>query len=81
MLTGVRKPKNARAKRAMEKRAPQVHENPKTTLFVAGQKTSQLVKLVTADLRMLKKPFVESFMKKNDIHPFDNAECRSYPRL
>ncbi|PVI03707.1 ribosome biogenesis protein-like protein RPF2 [Periconia macrospinosa] len=72
------KPKNARAKRAMEKRAPQTHENPKTTLFVAGQKTSQILKLATADLRTLKKPFVESFMKKNDIHPFEDASSLEF---
>ncbi|KAF1949482.1 Brix-domain-containing protein [Byssothecium circinans] len=72
------KPKNARAKRAMDKRAPQTHENPKTTLFVAGQKTSQILKLATADLRMLKKPFVESFMKKNDIHPFEDASSLEF---
>ncbi|CAI6332194.1 unnamed protein product [Periconia digitata] len=72
------KPKNARAKRAMDKRAPQAHENPKTTLFVAGQKTSQILKLATADLRTLKKPFVESFMKKNDIHPFEDASSLEF---
>jgi hypothetical protein len=32
---------------------------------------------VTADLKMLKKPFVESFTKKNDIHPFEDASCKT----
>ncbi|PSN63019.1 ribosome biogenesis protein-like protein RPF2 [Corynespora cassiicola Philippines] len=72
------KPKNARAKRAMEKREPQVHENPKTTLFVSGQKTSQILKLATADLCMLKRPFVERFSKKNDIHPFEDASSLEF---
>ncbi|KAF1975669.1 ribosome biogenesis protein-like protein RPF2 [Bimuria novae-zelandiae CBS 107.79] len=72
------KPKNARAKRAMDKREPLVHENPKTTLFVAGPRVSQILKLCTADLRMLKKPFVESFMKKNDIHPFEDASSLEF---
>ncbi|KAF2133016.1 ribosome biogenesis protein-like protein RPF2 [Dothidotthia symphoricarpi CBS 119687] len=67
------KPKNARAKRAMEKREPQQTENPKTTLFVTGQRTSQILKLAIADLSTLKRPFVEKFTKKNDIHPFDDA--------
>ncbi|KAF1842704.1 ribosome biogenesis protein-like protein RPF2 [Cucurbitaria berberidis CBS 394.84] len=67
------KPKNARAKRAMAKREPQQNENPKTTLFVTGQKTSQILKLAVADLCTLKRPFVERFTKKNDIHPFDDA--------
>ena len=34
----------------MKAREPQQHENPKTTLFVTGQKTSQILKLATADL-------------------------------
>jgi hypothetical protein len=70
-----RKPKNARAKRAMAKREPQQNENPKTTLFVTGQKTSQILKLAVADLSTLKRPFCERFTKKNDIHPFDDASC------
>jgi ribosome production factor 2 len=71
------KPKNARAKRAMAKREPQQNENPKTTLFVTGQKTSQILKLAVADLSTLKRPFCERFTKKNDIHPFDDASCTS----
>ncbi|KAF2636597.1 ribosome biogenesis protein-like protein RPF2 [Massarina eburnea CBS 473.64] len=74
----VRKPKNARAKRAMDKRAPQANENPKTTLFVSGQRTSQILKLATADIRSLKKPFVETFTKKNDIHPFEDASSLEF---
>lgn len=72
-----RKPKNARAKRAMEKRAPQVHENTKTVLFVTGNKSSQILKLAVADLTSLKRPFCERFSKKNDIHPFEDASCTS----
>jgi hypothetical protein len=59
----------------MAKREPQQNENPKTTLFVTGQKTSQILKLATADLSTLKKGFCERFTKKNDIHPFDDASC------
>ncbi|KAF2831473.1 Brix-domain-containing protein [Ophiobolus disseminans] len=72
------KPKNARAKRAMAKREPQHHENPKTTLFVSGQKTSQILKLAVADLSTLKRPFCEKFTKKNDIHPFDDASSLEF---
>jgi hypothetical protein len=61
----------------MAKREPQQHENPKTTLFVTGQKTSQILKLAVADLSTLKRPFCERFTKKNDIHPFDDASCTS----
>jgi hypothetical protein len=61
----------------MAKREPQQNENPKTTLFVTGQKTSQILKLAVADLSTLKRPFCERFTKKNDIHPFDDASCTS----
>ena len=62
----------------MKAREPQQHENPKTTLFVTGQKTSQILKLATADLATLKRPFVERFTKKNDIHPFDDASSLEF---
>jgi ribosome production factor 2 len=62
----------------MEKREPQQHENPKTTLFVTGQKSSQILKLAVADLATLKRPFIERFTKKNDIHPFDDASSLEF---
>lgn len=74
----VRKPKNARAKRALAKREPQQTENPKTTLFVPGPRSSQILKLAVADLCTLKRPFIERFTKKNDIHPFDDASSLEF---
>ncbi|KAF2270417.1 Brix-domain-containing protein [Lojkania enalia] len=71
-------PKNARAKREMEKRAPHEHENPKTTLFLTGTKTSQILILATRDLARLKRPFVEKFTKKNDVHPFEDASSLEF---
>jgi hypothetical protein len=62
----------------MAKREPQQHENPKTTLFVSGQKTSQILKLAVADLCTIKRPFIERFTKKNDIHPFDDASSLEF---
>lgn len=62
----------------MEKRAPQQHENPKTTLFVPGQRVSEILKLAVADLASLKRPFMEKFTKKNDIHPFDDASSLEF---
>ncbi|KAF2874738.1 Brix domain-containing protein [Massariosphaeria phaeospora] len=72
------KPKNARAKRAMEKREPQEKENTKTTLVVNGPKTSQILKLACADIISLKRPFIDKFSKKNDIHPFDDASSLEF---
>jgi ribosome production factor 2 len=62
----------------MAKREPQQTENPKTTLFVTGKKTSQILKLAVADLATLKRPYVERFTKKNDIHPFDDASSLEF---
>jgi ribosome production factor 2 len=62
----------------MAKREPQQTENPKTTLFVTGQKSSQILKLAVADLATLKRPYVERFTKKNDIHPFDDASSLEF---
>ncbi|KAF2109337.1 ribosome biogenesis protein-like protein RPF2 [Lophiotrema nucula] len=67
------KPKNARSKRELEKRAPHEKENPKVTLFLSGSKTSQILKLAVNDLAKLKKPWIEKFTKKNDVHPFEDA--------
>ncbi|OCL11930.1 Brix-domain-containing protein [Glonium stellatum] len=67
------KPKNARSKRALEKKAPQVHENPRTTLFLRGTSSSQILQLAMTDLVALKRPFATKFTKKNEIHPFESA--------
>ena len=68
-----RKPKNARSKRAFEKKAPQVHENPRTTLFLRGTSSSRILQLAMTDLVALKRPFATKFTKKNEIHPFESA--------
>lgn len=62
----------------MAKREPQQNENPKTTLFVTGQRASQILKLAVADLANLKRPFCERFTKKNDIHPFEDASSLEF---
>lgn len=45
-----RKPKNARVKRALEKREPQAIENEKTAIFVRGQNTTDKVRSVMKDM-------------------------------
>lgn len=57
----------------MAKREPMQNENPKTTLFLTGQRSSNILKLAVADLCTIKRPFIERFQKKNDIHPFEDA--------
>ncbi|KAJ1333778.1 ribosome production factor 2 [Microdochium nivale] len=67
------KPRNARSKRALEKKAPKAVENPKTCLFLRGTTCSQIVQDAMTDLFALRQPLAKKFTKKNDIHPFDNA--------
>ncbi|KAI9293966.1 Brix-domain-containing protein [Neoconidiobolus thromboides FSU 785] len=66
------KPKNARSKRALEKREAQVVENVKTCLFVKGSKTSEIVNKALNDLYLLKKPDAIKFNKKNELRPFED---------
>ncbi|WWD06931.1 hypothetical protein V865_005028 [Kwoniella europaea PYCC6329] len=67
------KPKNARVKRALKEREPQVVENEKTAIFVRGQSTSDIVRNVMKDLYALKQPHAINFSRKNDIHPFEDT--------
>ncbi|KAF4122521.1 ribosome production factor 2 [Geosmithia morbida] len=67
------KPRNARSKRALEKREPKVVENPKTCLFLRGTTCSQVVQDAMTDLHSMRQPLAKKFTKKNPIHPFDDA--------
>ncbi|KAF8216383.1 Brix domain-containing protein [Mycena galopus ATCC 62051] len=67
------KPKNARSKRALDARLPKEVEDPRTTLFVRGTHTGQVLNEVMRDLMALKRPHAVAFSKKNDIRPFDTA--------
>ena len=68
-----RKPRNARSKRALEKRAPKEKENPKTCLFLRGTTCSQVTQDALADLYSLRQPLAKKFTKKNAVHPFEDA--------
>ncbi|KAF8854473.1 Brix-domain-containing protein [Acephala macrosclerotiorum] len=67
------KPRNARSKRALDKKAPKAIENPKTTLFLRGTTCSQIAQDALTDLYQLRIPLAKKFTKKNPIHPFDDA--------
>jgi ribosome production factor 2 len=73
-----RKPRNARSKRALEKREPKAIENPKKALFLRGTSSSEVLNLALTDLHTLKKPFSLKFTKKNPIHPFEDAASLSF---
>ncbi|KAF2147686.1 Brix-domain-containing protein, partial [Myriangium duriaei CBS 260.36] len=72
------KPKNARSKRALEKREPQLHENPKMTLFLRYTSCSEITSLCMRDLQSLKAPLFERFDKKNSIHPFEDPSSLEF---
>ncbi|KAF2088158.1 Brix-domain-containing protein [Saccharata proteae CBS 121410] len=72
------KPKNARSKRALEKKEPHITENPKTTLFLRGTSCSQICQLALADLHTMKNPLAIKFSKKNEIHPFDDPSSLEF---
>eukprot|EP00245_Coleochaete_scutata_P006141 TRINITY_DN20314_c0_g1_i1.p1 TRINITY_DN20314_c0_g1~~TRINITY_DN20314_c0_g1_i1.p1 ORF type:complete len:339 (+),score=66.17 TRINITY_DN20314_c0_g1_i1:130-1146(+) len=70
------KPKTQRARRALEKRAPKLHENTKKAVFLHGTKTSAVMRGVISDLYHLKKPGGNAvkFTKKNDnVRPFEGG--------
>lgn len=67
------KPRNARSKRALEKREPKAIENPKTCLFLRGTTCSQVVQDALNDLHSMRQPLAKKFTKKNAIHPFEDA--------
>ncbi|KAG7828826.1 hypothetical protein KL920_003322 [Ogataea angusta] len=67
------KPKNARSKRALDKRQPKIVENVKTALFVPGTTSNKALHDVTVDLAALKKPDIKRFTKKNEVLPFEDA--------
>lgn len=71
-------PKNARAKRALEKREPKLLENVKQALFVPGANCNQVLHDAMVDLQALKKPDAKRFQKKNDIRPFEDASSLEF---
>ncbi|KAI5865185.1 Brix-domain-containing protein [Durotheca rogersii] len=65
-------PRNARSRRAVEKKAPKVVENPKIALFLRGTTCSQIIQDALTDLYSLRQPLAKKFTKKNAIHPFED---------
>ncbi|CCE35268.1 hypothetical protein E4U22_003182 [Claviceps purpurea] len=72
------KPRNARSKRALEKREAKAIENPKTCLFLRGTSCSQVVQDALNDLHSLRLPLAKKFTKKNAIRPFEDASSLEF---
>ncbi|OQS02179.1 hypothetical protein THRCLA_05424 [Thraustotheca clavata] len=69
------KPKRVKAKvaRAIKHKEPKLVENTKQLLVLRGNKTNEDVNNLLRDLRMIKAPDSKSLAKKNELHPFDDA--------
>ncbi|KAB8292199.1 hypothetical protein EYC80_007941 [Monilinia laxa] len=72
------KPRNARSKRALTKKAPKSVENPKTALFLRYTTCSQPTQDCLTDLHTLHLPLAKKFTKKNSIHPFDDPSSLEF---
>ncbi|KJE93457.1 brix domain-containing protein 1 [Capsaspora owczarzaki ATCC 30864] len=71
--SGVRKAKTRRGKRILEDRAPKIEENPKSSLFVRGGNTSEVITNCLREFSLLRKPHTINLRRKNPIHPFEDA--------
>ncbi|EGN96487.1 hypothetical protein SERLA73DRAFT_170841 [Serpula lacrymans var. lacrymans S7.3] len=72
------KPKNARAKRALDAREPKEVEDARTAIFVRGTHTGEVVNNVMKELMALKRPDAISFSKKNAIRPFEDSSSLDF---
>jgi len=72
------KPKTARSKRALDKKAPKATENAKKALFVPGSTSNKFLHDVMVDLEGLKKPYSVRFQRKNEVRPFEDASTLEF---
>ncbi|EHA53602.1 ribosome biogenesis protein RPF2 [Pyricularia oryzae 70-15] len=72
------KPRNARSKRILEKKAPKAIENPKSALFLRGTSCSQVVQDAIADIFSMRQTLAKKFTKKNPIHPFEDPSSLEF---
>jgi len=70
---GIVRAKNARQKRKVEKAAPKVFENTKSTILIKGGNVSQTVTDVMHDLHRIKQPNCVMYKKKNIVRPFEDV--------
>lgn len=72
------KPKNARSKRALDKRSSKAVENVKKALFVPGSTANKFLHNLLVDLDGLKKPDSVRFQRKNEVRPFEDASSLEF---
>eukprot|EP00759_Apiculatamorpha_spiralis_P011258 PhF_6_TR18663/c0_g1_i1/m.27281/K14847/RPF2; ribosome production factor 2 len=74
-----RKPKNMRTKRIVDNKGPLVNENPKRTLYLHGEKTSDINKEVQRVLLCVQSSaFVTKLREDNKMHPFEGTESLEF---
>jgi len=78
-----RKPTTRKGKRSLINREPKLIENPKSAIFVRGNKSSETTQKCAKDLCKMKKPHSVYFGKKHEIRPFEATNeienlCRKY---
>ncbi|EEQ34753.1 rRNA-binding ribosome biosynthesis protein rpf2 [Microsporum canis] len=72
-------PRNARTRRILKAREPQLIESPKQTLLLHGPKCPLPLHTVLKTIHSLTKPHSVLFHKKNEnIHPFENTESLEF---
>jgi len=72
MSIAQRKPKNARAKRALALREPKMVEGERSALWMRGTSTSEVITAILKDLHDLKKPDSTNFSRRNEKRPFED---------
>ena len=70
----IKKKKSHKGRKIVEEREAKIVENPKKSILVKGNKTSQIVSDLIKDLHTLRGSDVSKlFMRKShDIHPFED---------
>lgn len=70
--TKIVKPKTRAGQRILEKRAPKIIEDPRRSLVLYGNKTSQVIKDVLIDIHKLKGTESLKYTRKNEeVRPFE----------
>lgn len=77
-MISIAKPRNARSKRALQKREAKEYESCKTAIFVRGPHSSEKVSTALKEFSSLKKPHSIPFNKKNEIVPFEDASSLEF---
>eukprot|EP00045_Choanoeca_perplexa_P000652 m.15349 g.15349 ORF g.15349 m.15349 type:complete len:299 (-) comp10449_c0_seq1:70-966(-) len=64
--------KTRRGRKALAERAPKIHENPKSILYMNGTKCPQVVQEIFKELNMLTKPRSRIFSRKRELRPMED---------